>query len=167
MLIRSKAVHFDFYKRRINELVEQFPSVFDKAFPYPLAIGIHEELAKRTEFSSVEIAALLRIWTHRCEYYCMAQSVGSRVDLDGNLTLMTPEHVAYFASVHPRISDEAIKHFAHIFRKKFGRPAFIAVPIKLRKEIELGTTQEKGSCDGHADETECGGSGTCCGNCKG
>ncbi|MCS5736931.1 ProQ/FinO family protein, partial [Herbiconiux daphne] len=65
MLIYVKAVHYDFYKRRIDELCDQFPGVFNKRFPHLLAIGIHKQLAERTSFTEKEIGVLLRVWTHR------------------------------------------------------------------------------------------------------
>lgn len=152
MLIYVKAVHYDFYKRRIDELVSAFPNAFNKRFPHPLAIGIHHQLAARTQFSPKEISVLLRIWTHRIEYLAMGCSIGSRVDLDGNLTLIDPEHVKGFVAVHKRMSDAFVKRFAKSFQKEFGRPAFIAVPISQRKEINFAKSEE-----------ECSGS---CGSCK-
>lgn len=157
MLIFVKAVHYDFYKRRINELCEAFPVAFNKHFPQPLAIGIHHQLAARTSFSPKEISVLLRIWTHRIEYLAMGQSVGSRVDLDGNLSLIAPEHVVGFVNVHKRMSDSFIVRFSKRFEKEFGRPAFIAVPISQRKEIEFAGKEE---CSGACTECEnCGGAG--------
>ena len=137
MLIHVKATHYDFYKRRINELCDAFPLAFSKSFPHPLVIGIHKQLAERTSFTPKEISVLLRIWTHRAEYLAMGQSVGSRVDLDGNLTLMSEEHVKGFVAIHPKMRDHFIKGFSKRFKKAYGRPAFLAVPISLRKEIEV------------------------------
>lgn len=134
MLIHVKAVHYDFYKRRINELCAMYPELFNKQFPWPLAIGIHRKLAEETSFSPAEIKVLLRIWTHRFEYLAMGQSVGSRMDLKGALSLMSPEHVGQFVQYHKRMRPASVLRFAKHFHKRFGNPAFIAVPVKERHD---------------------------------
>lgn len=154
MLIHVKAVHYDFYKRRIGDLVAAFPHAFNKCFPHPLAIGIHKQIVERTDFTAKEVSVLLRVWTHRAEYLAMGQSIGSRIDLDGNLSLMSPEHVRCFVNYHKRMNPKFIKAFTTIFGKAFGRPAFLAVPISERQELFDGT-KEKG-CGG------CGSSNCSC-----
>ncbi|MFW3388651.1 UNVERIFIED_CONTAM: ProQ/FINO family protein [Kocuria sp. CPCC 205274] len=148
MLIYVKAVHYDFYKRRIDELVSAFPHAFNKQFPHPLAIGIHKQLEERTGFSPKEISVLLRIWTHRIEYLSMGCSVGSRVDLDGNLTLISADHIKGFVAAHEKMSDHFVKRFSKHFLKVYGRPAFIAVPISQRKEISFAEEEESSGDSG-------------------
>ncbi|CCA66306.1 hypothetical protein P11600560 [Erwinia phage phiEa116] len=75
---RITAVSKDFYNRRMGELVKQFPNVFNKSLPMPLAIGVHKTLAEQTEFSRKEINAMLSVWTRRHEYVCAAVTHGFR-----------------------------------------------------------------------------------------
>ncbi|WWQ70858.1 hypothetical protein YGAWVPHU_CDS0136 [Salmonella phage SeKF_13] len=55
---RITAVSKDFYNRRMGELVKQFPNVFNKSLPMPLAIGVHKVLAEQTDFTRKEISLL-------------------------------------------------------------------------------------------------------------
>lgn len=132
---KPSPVKFDFYVRRIGELQAQFPDIFNKAFPPILAVGIHRQLVERTNFTKKEISAILSVWVSRIEYVAMGQSQSVRTDLDGNLTLITDEHRQGFVSNHPEMGEKFIARFARRYLKTFGVPAFINVPIKMRKEI--------------------------------
>lgn len=135
---RKSAVEFDFYKRRIGELCEQYPNIFNKRMPLPLAVGVHHQLVEDTEFSYEEISVLLKIWVRRWEYLCMAASLGRRFDLDGNETgWIAPEELKGFIKGTIRLRPAVLKIFCKRFLKETGRPALICVPIKERPELEM------------------------------
>ena len=54
-------VQYDFYKRRMPELIEKFPILFYKRFPEPLALGITDRLVEATDFTKEEIGHLLYV----------------------------------------------------------------------------------------------------------
>lgn len=125
-------VIYDFYIRRMPELQAQFPEVFRKEFPTPLGIGIHKQLALETDFNSREISALLNVWTNRWEYIAMACSVRERINLDGSTVLINETHKEGFVEHFNKLHPNSITEFAKRFHKRFGRPAFLNVPMKVR-----------------------------------
>lgn len=131
------AVKYDFYKRRMQELIDLYPHLFDKRYPVPLAIGIHKKLIKETHFTKQEISALLWVWVHRFEYVMMALSMGSRVDMDGKLTLISDEDRLGFIAAYKQYTinnrrQKRIEKFCKRHLKVFGRPALLGLPIRDR-----------------------------------
>ncbi|MFW3387941.1 UNVERIFIED_CONTAM: hypothetical protein RF648_18215, partial [Kocuria sp. CPCC 205274] len=61
-------------------------------------------------------------------------SVNNRIDLDGNVTSITDEHREGFVDYFKRLSNQQIRRFNKRFLKQFGRPAFLSVPISMRKD---------------------------------
>lgn len=131
-------IEYDFYKRRIGELVTQFPHVFNKKFPLPLAIGITQQIADSTEFEYREAAALMKVWCARREYFMMMSSVGSRQDLAGEMSLLNPVHLAHAASMLANFPLKAAASFARSFRMEFGLEPFRMIPEDLNPENKEG-----------------------------
>ncbi|AEK82037.1 hypothetical protein [Salmonella phage 7-11] len=117
-------VQYDFYKRRMPELIEKYPHLFNKKFPEPLAIGTTQELVKYTDFTEHEISQLLYVWCGRAEYLCMATSVGSRVGLDGSMQLMHPQQLRGFQKAVLRLNPKRLQQFARDFKVLYEREAF-------------------------------------------
>lgn len=136
--LRKTAVEMEFYKRRIGELCEQFPVVFNKQMPIPLAVGVHEDLIKRTSFTAKEISVLLKVWCTRWEYKCMACSLGRRCDLDGNETSwIESSQMKSFIEDTVKLKPTLLRIFCKRYKKAVGRPALICIPIKDRPELEM------------------------------
>lgn len=130
-------VAYDFYKRRIGELCEMFPVVFNKKFPLPLNVGVHEVLPRLTGFSQKEINALLRVWVSRREYASMAVSHGWRYDLAGNPTYKIAEdQLSGFIAIVGRQKGRTLHRWSMAYREKYGRPGFLFVPMDKRPAME-------------------------------
>ena len=135
---RKTPAEVDFYKRRIAELCNQFPAVFNKQFPLPLAIGVHKELEKLTSFTPAEINVILKVWTLRWEYICMAASVGKRYDLDGNQVGYIDEGpLKHYSSVVVRMKPRKLVDFCKRYEAAFRRPALLCIPISMRPELHI------------------------------
>ena len=117
-------VQYDFYQRRMPELIAQFPHMFNKKFPEPLAIGTTQELVELTNFTEFEIGQLLYVWCGRHEYLCMATSVGSRVALDGSMKLMNQTQLRAFQINVLRLNPKRLRQFARDFQVMYERNAF-------------------------------------------
>jgi|AKYZ01.1.fsa_nt_gi ProQ/FINO family. len=117
-------VQYDFYSRRMPELIERFPHLFNKKFPEPLAIGTTKVLAELTDFTEFEIGQLLYVWCGRYEYLCMATSVGSRVAVDGSMKLMDPVQLRGFQKNVLRLNPNRLRQFARDFKIMYERNAF-------------------------------------------
>ncbi|MCS5736629.1 ProQ/FINO family protein [Herbiconiux daphne] len=135
---KPTAVQYDFYKRRIGELCERFPAVFNKALPLTLAKGIHHQLVEETDFTEEEIHILLRVWCKRWEYKCMAVSTGRRWDLSGNdVGLIESSELVSFIRETVNLRPQKLKIFCKRYLKATGRPGLICIPIKDRPELEI------------------------------
>lgn len=140
---RKSAVEFDFYKRRIGELCEQFPEAFNKRFPLPLSIGIHHQLLESTQFTEKEISALLKVWVNRWEYKCMATSVGRRFDIFGvESGWIHAKEMNGFIKETVRLRPQVLRIFCKRYLKKTGRPALICIPVGDRPELEIDHESE-------------------------
>lgn len=128
MSSKINPIQFDFYKRRMPELIERFPNLFNKFLPEPLAVGITQELVELTDFSYREMSALIKVWTNRHEYMMMLCSVGNRQDLQGRISLVKPEHLAHAASRIGKYHLNMVASFARNFEIKYGRKPFGGVP---------------------------------------
>lgn len=73
---------YEFYKRRMPEIISRYPELFNKRFPEPLAIGITKQLAEATGMTKKEIGHLLYVWCGRHEYLMMMCSSRFRHGLD-------------------------------------------------------------------------------------
>lgn len=131
-------IQYDFYKRRMPELIARFPHLFDKRFPIPLAIGITQEIADWSEFSYLEASVLLKVWCARNEYKMMMCSVGSRQDTQGNMTLLEAKHLDHAASFLPHIHRKRISTFARAFRLEYGLNPFKLIPEDKNPENQEG-----------------------------
>lgn len=135
------AVKYDFYKRRMPELISQFPDLFNKRYPVPLGIGTCEHLVKLTSFTKKEVSVLLYVWCGRVEYTLMALSMGSRVGIDSDdpnlriLKLMDDGHRTGFKASFKEIKPSRIKRFCKGHLKEFGRPALLSLPIRERPDL--------------------------------
>lgn len=136
-----KAVEYDFYIRRMPELIKQFPSVFDKKYPKVLSIGIDRQIAEQTDFTLEEAGVLMKIWTARREYKAMGCSVNRRHDLDGFSSPMSEAHMQCFIGHFKKFPYGFVPKYAEGFKKQFKRPAFLNVPIPVR--IEYAEREEK------------------------
>lgn len=133
---KPSQIEIDFYKRRIGELCEQFPEVFNKRMPLPLALGTHRKLLELTSFNEKEIKVLLKVWTGRWEYSCMATSVGVRYDLEGKESgVITETQINGFIPRVIKTRKPRLKIFCKRFLKTVGRPALIAVPVSKRPDL--------------------------------
>lgn len=128
MTLKINAIKYDFYKRRMPELIERFPNLFNKTVPEPLAVGITNELVELTNFSFKEIAALLTVWTSRHEYVMGLCSFGSRLNTAGFLTLVKPEHVTHAISRLEKYHLNMVATYARNFEIKYARKPFASVP---------------------------------------
>ena len=128
MTLKINAIKYDFYKRRMPELIERFPNLFNKTVPEPLAVGITNELVELTNFSFKEISALLTVWTSRHEYVMGLCSFGSRLNTAGFLTLVKPEHVTHAISRLEKYHLNMVATYARNFEIKYARKPFASVP---------------------------------------
>lgn len=131
-------VHYDFYKRRMGELIEQFPELFNRATPEPLAVGITNKLVVLTQFSRKEIAVLMRVWCSRREYTMMACSVGSRVDVDGSLHLISEKHLQHYLSQLEKMNPKHMQDFAIDFELTYDRKPFASAPEAINPRFKEG-----------------------------
>lgn len=68
-----------------------YPTIFDTAYPVPLAVGIHMQLraardAGTFDLSNAQIGLGMVHWTHRDTYLAAVAAGGFRINLDGTPT---------------------------------------------------------------------------------
>lgn len=137
-------VQYDFYKRRMPEIISKFPHLFNKRFPEPLAVGITQELAAATDFTEFEIGKLMYVWCGRHEYLCMATSVGYRLHLDGTIQLLDPVHMGHFQHAVGRLMPARVMKFANDFFNMYQYDAFGGFPAGENPFDKLGLKRPTG-----------------------
>lgn len=135
---RITAVSKDFYNRRMGELVKQFPNVFNKSLPMPLAIGVHKVLAEQTDFTRKEINALLSVWTRRHEYVCAAVTHGFRVDLNGEFVEeISEEHLYGFSRAFDNLTKKQKAGFTRRWNRADTADQFVCEPFECYVEAKV------------------------------
>lgn len=131
-------IQYDFYKRRMPELIEQFPLLFNKRFPEPLALGIAERLVDATLFTKEEIGHLLYVWCGRHEYLMMMCSTIYRMDLDLSYDLISYEHQqGYFKRVNG-LNPKRIRQWARDFEIMYEMKPFTQMPDEQNPILREG-----------------------------
>ena len=122
-------VQYDFYKRRMPELAEAYPLLFDKRFPEPLALGITDILVEETYFTRHEISQLLYVWCGRHEYLMMMCSCEHRSTTDMLLSeKISEEHrQGYYKRVNG-LHPNAIRRWVRDFETLYEMEPFLFMP---------------------------------------
>lgn len=117
------------YKEMLAIVSEDFPHLFNKEFPRPLALGIWRMLVDHYKgddrITGRKLKKLLFMWTNRREYHSECSRVGLRWRLDGSTEQMSDEHREFHTGrtkqIHTRYEDLLRKREAKKVERKQER----------------------------------------------
>lgn len=125
------------YKANIGKLIAQYPNLFDKKDPKPLAIGMQDLLlgagSANLGLSRTMIGDCLKVWTNREEYHRAVRQDGAiRYDLNMfHVELVSPEDQAHAARAHDALRNKRKKLTTVSNQEPHSR---LKAAVKVRKE---------------------------------